>query len=150
MAWFYSGSSMKSLGELDRLVQDVLCAEDFSVDELLQFSATREARRVDEWEDVVNSEGPFRANDRWHEATVRCLSCLHGGRNSRIRSSRRLPSLTRRHYPYNVSEPLGPQRSALRLTYHLIPFKTVCSSSSPDSILFDHDCQRANRGERTG
>ena len=44
MAWFYSGSSMKSLGELDRLVNNVLCAEDFCADELCGFSASREAQ----------------------------------------------------------------------------------------------------------
>ena len=34
MAWFYSGSSMKSLTDLDRLIQEVLLQDDFSVKDL--------------------------------------------------------------------------------------------------------------------
>ncbi len=72
MAWFYSGSSMKSLGELDRLVKDVIMAPDFNRDELKQFSASREGQRVDDWidEDSAASKD-FQIEDGWHEASVK-------------------------------------------------------------------------------
>ncbi|TCD66065.1 hypothetical protein EIP91_001873 [Steccherinum ochraceum] len=75
MNWFYSGSSMKSLGELDRLVHDVLLADDFDASDLRNFSAAREAQRLDEWEDEwedeADKEAPqFKASDGWREASV--------------------------------------------------------------------------------
>ncbi|PSS06869.1 hypothetical protein PHLCEN_2v3527 [Hermanssonia centrifuga] len=72
MSWFYSGSSMKSLGELDRLVQEVIMQEDFNRDDLHGFSATREGQRVDEWIDESSATSKdFCIDDGWHEASVK-------------------------------------------------------------------------------
>lgn len=131
MAWFYSGSSMKSLGELDRLVQDVLCAEDFSVDELRQFSATREARRVDEWEDVVTSEGPFRMNDGWHETTVRLrIPCEDVSRACVEEQTPEfeVPGVFHRSLVDIIRTTF---QSPSALTYHLIPFKLYAHPPAP-------------------
>ena len=37
MKWFYSGSNLKSLGELDRLVNDLILADDFDKKDLSGF-----------------------------------------------------------------------------------------------------------------
>ncbi|KAI0263908.1 hypothetical protein BC834DRAFT_970987 [Gloeopeniophorella convolvens] len=49
MEWFY-GNTMKSLADLDRLVNDVILADDFNREDLRAFSAARESRRMDEFE----------------------------------------------------------------------------------------------------
>lgn len=49
MKWFYSGSVVKSASELDKLVNNVLLADDFDRDDLRGFSAAREFNRVDEY-----------------------------------------------------------------------------------------------------
>ncbi|KAH9918886.1 uncharacterized protein BXZ73DRAFT_52743 [Epithele typhae] len=47
MNWFYSGSVYKSAGELNRLVQEVILAEDFDREELRDFSADRAMKQLD-------------------------------------------------------------------------------------------------------
>jgi hypothetical protein len=66
--WFYSGSNQKSLGELNRLVNDVLLHPDFKAEHLHGFRAAREASRLDEWEDLELP--PFSAEDGWIESSV--------------------------------------------------------------------------------
>jgi len=46
MAWFHLGSTLKSIAELDSLVQDVLLKDDFDRTHLLNFSAARENKRL--------------------------------------------------------------------------------------------------------
>nr|VWO95724.1 NAD-dependent histone deacetylase SIR2 [Ganoderma boninense] len=58
MHWFYTGSSMKSLAELDRLVNEVFLAEDFDREDLRNFSATTEAHRLDNAVDKADSAQP--------------------------------------------------------------------------------------------
>ena len=47
VSWFYSGSGMKSVAELDWLVQEVLLQGDFDVNELTEFKATAETKCMD-------------------------------------------------------------------------------------------------------
>ncbi|PPQ85893.1 hypothetical protein CVT26_001311 [Gymnopilus dilepis] len=68
MNWFYSGSNMKSVAELDRLVQEVLLADDFDRKHLTDFSASKELQRLDE-EDPVKS--PFADEHGWKSSTVK-------------------------------------------------------------------------------
>jgi hypothetical protein len=68
MQWFYNGSNMKSIGELDRLVNDVILSPDFKVEDLQDFRAAREAERLDQWEDDPGSR--FSAQDGWIETSV--------------------------------------------------------------------------------
>ena len=42
MSWFYGGSNLKSLGELDRLVNEVILANDFWQKDFVGFSASHE------------------------------------------------------------------------------------------------------------
>jgi Plavaka transposase len=67
MSWFYGGSNMKSVTELDKLVNDVILDEDFDKAHLKGFNATRELKRVDEYEQ--DKELP--AKDGWKETSVK-------------------------------------------------------------------------------
>ncbi|RPD82127.1 hypothetical protein L226DRAFT_541597 [Lentinus tigrinus ALCF2SS1-7] len=68
MKWFYSGSAVKSAGELDRLVNDVLLADDFEREDLRGFSAAREFDRMDTF---ALTQGAFSANDGWREGSIK-------------------------------------------------------------------------------
>lgn len=69
MSWFYNSSSTKSLGDLDRLVNDVILAEDFNWEELRNFNASREGKRMDEAHASMESS-QFSASDGWHETSL--------------------------------------------------------------------------------
>lgn len=68
MSWFYNGSEMKSVAELDRLVDEVLMKQDFKLEELKGFKATSETKRMDDSQ--ARKEGNFAGFDGWTEATV--------------------------------------------------------------------------------
>lgn len=59
---------MKSLAELDRLVNDVILADDFQKDHLHGFRASREAKRLDNLEE--NPYTRFSTEDGWIESQV--------------------------------------------------------------------------------
>lgn len=69
MSWFYNSSSSKSLGDLDRLVNDVILAEDFSQEELQDFSAAREGKQMDKAQ-VFSESSQFHSSDGWHETSL--------------------------------------------------------------------------------
>jgi hypothetical protein len=68
MHWYNGKSALKSFGEVNRLVKDILLAEDFSLEHLTNFSAEREAGRIDSHHD--ESSTIFSTDDGWHEACV--------------------------------------------------------------------------------
>lgn len=70
MNWFYSGSNMKTLAELDRLVQDVLLKPDFNHEHLLSFRAARESQRVDAIKDKSLADSLFQAADGWYKVAI--------------------------------------------------------------------------------
>jgi hypothetical protein len=71
MSWFYNSSQSKSLLNLDRLVNEVVLADDFNQDNLQDFNATHEAKCLDEFHSSgSNSSAVFSAVDGWQEATV--------------------------------------------------------------------------------
>ena len=69
MSWFYGGSNLKSLGELDRLVNEVILADDFQQKDFVGFSASRESERLDKHEDGPGSRLP--TQDGWIETSVK-------------------------------------------------------------------------------
>jgi len=71
MNWFYSGSSAKSVAELQSLVDDVLLAQDFKLHDLKGFNARRELRRLDEEADLEGYPVRVESQDRWRESTVK-------------------------------------------------------------------------------
>ncbi|KIK79863.1 hypothetical protein PAXRUDRAFT_16092 [Paxillus rubicundulus Ve08.2h10] len=71
MSWFYNSSQSKSLGDLDRLVNDVILADDFDPGDLHNFSATRESKRMDRALNNADSDSPyFSSADGWQETSV--------------------------------------------------------------------------------
>lgn len=76
MEWFYGSSTLKSSTELQRLVDNVILAEDFSREELLSFHATKENERLDHWVDsgtALNSGVPFSTGTSWRETSIKIL-----------------------------------------------------------------------------
>jgi Plavaka transposase len=67
MNWFYSGSNMKSVTELDKLVNDVILADDFDKADLKGFSAARELKCLDEHKQGTE----FPSKDGWKETSVK-------------------------------------------------------------------------------
>ncbi|KAG1843409.1 hypothetical protein C8R48DRAFT_584450, partial [Suillus tomentosus] len=69
MNWFYESSSGNSLANVDRLVQGVILADDFEREDLRDFSAFWEAKRMDQADEDPDSK-LFSTSDKWHEASV--------------------------------------------------------------------------------
>ncbi|KAK7021692.1 hypothetical protein R3P38DRAFT_3196523 [Favolaschia claudopus] len=70
MSWFHLGANLKSLAELDALVEDVLLQDDFDVAHLRNFSTARENKRLDDT--VASSIDEFAsAPDGWKTASVK-------------------------------------------------------------------------------
>lgn len=65
MGWYYNGSMMKSVAELDSLVKSVILDKDFDVKHLEGFSATRELHRLDA------DQSAFTVEDGWKESSVK-------------------------------------------------------------------------------
>ncbi|GBE85523.1 hypothetical protein SCP_0800400 [Sparassis crispa] len=65
ISWFYNASSVKSVEDLDRLIDEVLHAEDFNMKHLENFGAARELKRLNDYTTA------FDANDNWKEGFVR-------------------------------------------------------------------------------
>ena len=69
MRWKESSSAHKSNSEITRLVQDVLQALDFNIDDLRNFDASRETRRMDAAQKMVPQHDPF-GIDGWRRTTI--------------------------------------------------------------------------------
>lgn len=71
ISWFYNGTNVKSLADLDRLVHDVILAPDFDRAGLEGFRAVKEVERIDEHQGDPNDlESAFLAAAGWKETTV--------------------------------------------------------------------------------
>jgi hypothetical protein len=72
MCWFYSGSNMKSLAELDRLINEVILVKEFDRADLRGFRAAKEVERLDMYHgDPEDIRSSFSANDGWQETSVK-------------------------------------------------------------------------------
>jgi hypothetical protein len=71
MNWFYSGSNMKSVAELQSLVDNVLLADDYDNTHLKNFSVRSELRRLDGDFEKDSSSLPFSHENGWKKSTVR-------------------------------------------------------------------------------
>jgi hypothetical protein len=69
MTGFYGGSNLKSLNELNRLVNEVILTGDFQQKDFVGFSASRELERLDKYEQGHTSSH-LPAKDGWIEASV--------------------------------------------------------------------------------
>ena len=68
ISWFYNSSPQKSLHDLDCLVQDVILADDFDCDDLREFNAQRETKRLDNA--PHDSSSPLFSSDGWHTTSI--------------------------------------------------------------------------------
>jgi hypothetical protein len=72
MSWFYSGSVMKSLAELDCLVNEVILADDFDKADLKEFGALKESNRLDNYQgDVEDIHSSFSPLDGWKVTSMK-------------------------------------------------------------------------------
>jgi hypothetical protein len=66
--WMNTGSSQKSEGEAQRLIDDVICSPDFDVNDLAGVKIRRENRRLDETA-IPGGHAPY-VGDDWQETSV--------------------------------------------------------------------------------
>lgn len=66
--WHYNGSNLKSLSQLDTLVEDMILQPDFEQEDFVDFSASREAEHLDNY--AENPESPSSPKDCWIETSV--------------------------------------------------------------------------------
>src|SRR5882672_8713026 len=71
MEWMITGGNQKSIGEVDRLAKDVLGSKDFRLEDIANFSAHKENKRLDSSEQHDPSS-PF-PGDGWIEKNVRIV-----------------------------------------------------------------------------
>jgi hypothetical protein len=136
MHWYNGKSTVKSFGELNRLVKDVLLAEDFSLEHLKKFSAEREAGRVDSHHDT--SSIIFSAHDGWIESSVSIPVPIEKRANLFNPSTKEgtAPRFeTQGVFHRKITEVI---KSALKecdaTQYHLVPFKEFYQPSAHDPV----------------
>jgi hypothetical protein len=69
MKWFYSGSNLKSLGELDHLISEVILAKNFDKKDFSGFWAAQESECLDNFSSDPHSW--FSADDSWIETSIK-------------------------------------------------------------------------------
>ena len=126
VSWAYSGSNEKSIAEVDRLVKDVLLADDFDREHLRKFRMAPEAARLDKPPD----KSPFTAEDGWISTSINIpipSETRITGRRASDTSEARAPEFEVKDMHYR--RPLEVLKSAIREKsaedFHLTPFKTM-------------------------
>ncbi|KAF8228570.1 hypothetical protein L208DRAFT_1290706, partial [Tricholoma matsutake] len=71
MSWFYGSSNLKSLGELDRLVDEVILANDFQQKDSVSFSASHKSECLNKHQQGPSSHLPEK--DGWIETSVKTV-----------------------------------------------------------------------------
>jgi hypothetical protein len=129
MNWFYSGSNLKSHGELDRLVTDVILANDFKAEDFVGFRSAREARRLDDENHQPQSH--FSAGDGWVETAVNISLPADGIRYSSEEAAPQfaVPGLFYRPLLEVIRAAL---HDAAAEHFHIFPFQTFWKPS-PDA-----------------
>ena len=69
MTWAITGSHQKSTSEVTKLVQEVLQAPNFMVEELVAFDARTEIRCLDAAQNTICKDDPF-SQDKWECRSV--------------------------------------------------------------------------------
>ncbi|KAG2046721.1 hypothetical protein BDR06DRAFT_898681 [Suillus hirtellus] len=132
MQWFYGGSNMKSLAELDRLVDEVILADDFNKAHLVNFRAVKEANHLDSHQgDPQDVRSSFSAGDGWMETTVKIRLPADGVKHD---SESMAPEFEVPGLFYQ--RPLEVIKAAFRETaaerFHLTPFKMFYQPSDDE------------------
>lgn len=125
MTWKLTGSSQKSSSEVTRLVRDVIQAVDFNKDDLANFDASKQLKRLED--DVApDSNMPF-DRDGWSEATVEVTIPTREKKKEGKGHCFLVPGLMYRSLTAVIktafSEPIAKW-------FHLTPFKCIWKSPS--------------------
>jgi hypothetical protein len=124
--WFYQGSPTKSKADLDSIVCNVICAEDFDQADVKDFSTDRELARLDKY---GRTNSPFLAEDGWREGVVK----IHvPNTKSKFVSESVAPAfeISGVHYRPLLEVIKGAFQSPDVKRYHWVPFKLF--HHSPD------------------
>ena len=122
MMWYHNGSLLKSLNDLNVLVQNVIRAPDFRVEHFDNFDATNAVNRFFEHGDGAGSSVPGKLNDGWYESSVpvslACDKTLHKSEDAAPILN--IAGLYHRK-PLDVIKAALQESNAQR--FHLAPFK---------------------------
>lgn len=154
MDWMTTGSSKKSIGEVDRLAKDVLCAKEFTLEDLHNFSAQRENKRLDD-SGLNPQKLPF-AGDNWLESNV-AISIPTGLRDKDGRGANfSVPGL---HHRSLLAVMKAALADVTARRFHYSPFRRIWRSPSgieervfdeaytSDAWLDAHDTLQKQRNE---
>jgi len=131
MNWHSTGSKLKSIGELQRLVNEVVNAPDFKQEDLADFSATREAARLDTHQDKKSPL--FSAGDGWIERSVPISVPAEGVKHTSENAAPvfEVPGL---YYRRIVEVVKGAFQEPMAAKYHIAPFKEFWKPSEDEPI----------------
>jgi hypothetical protein len=122
------------LGEVNRLVRGVLLADDFNVKHFENFSAAREAGRVDAHHDTLSSI--FSKDDGWTRASVSIAVPIKKSANMPKRNEATAPRFEAQGLYYRSITAVI--KSALKDSnasqYHISPFKEYWQPSADDPV----------------
>ena len=119
MNWKHSGSSTKSDGEINRLVDEVLLDPNFNLEDLRGFRAARENRQTD----LADENSPFL--DSFQTATVEIE--VPSGSKDALPAKFSIPGLYYRKIPAVIRAMFA---SPLASKFHLSPFKLFHKAAS--------------------
>ncbi|KAH9942660.1 hypothetical protein B0H21DRAFT_710231 [Amylocystis lapponica] len=130
MQWAYSGSHIKSATEVDRLVHDVILADDFDREDLRRFSTARELKCLD------NASSVLTMADGWLEGSVHIPLPKEG---SKVASEADAPLFTVSgiYYRRLLEVIKSAYQDSEAHAYHWLPFKM--RSSSPGTADSESD-----------
>ncbi|HEV7736089.1 MAG TPA: hypothetical protein VGO47_01790 [Chlamydiales bacterium] len=135
ISWMHTGSVLKTVGELDRLVDEVILADDFKRIDLLGFRAQKELKRLDK--PGPDGSNLFTAEEGWKEGSVEFALPAE---RVRQQSEREAPTFTVSGVYYR--EPLALLKSALQKSsmchFHLTPYHDYWhpeSYSEPERLI---------------
>jgi hypothetical protein len=119
ISWMHTGSVTKTIGEVDRLVDEVILAEDFQRIDLVGFRATKELKRIGN--NNTQSNTHFASADGWKQGSVHfALPC----EKVRHKLPSDVPVFTVSGIYYK--DPLGIMKSALQSNaqhFHFTPYR---------------------------
>jgi hypothetical protein len=126
---------MKSIGELDRLVSEVIMKEDFNKTHLSGFSAKRETDRLD---NHIETQNQFNASDGWTEASVKIR--LPAEKHQNV-SEEAAPELEVKGLFYrNLLETIkSAVQDASASAFHWIPFQRLWKSDDDEPPIRIYD-----------
>ena len=144
MNWFYGSSNMKSVTELDKLVNDVILADDFDKAHLEGFNAKREMGRLDEHRQHTE----FPSKDGWKETSVKIRLPAE---NARHTSEDDAPEFEVHGVFYRplTDVVISAFQEAAAETFHITPFRLFWQRSEDEpaerviSELFNSDAMIA-------